>query len=139
MANALAWMVVLFTTVMTCRVAAEDIVDIWNYVGEPISVHCRDQFTDKGQIQVDHTKDYVFTLQPNKEGTTQYVCSFIWALNRTQEFPVWKGSSYTDRNPCSDPGPCLYKVTQTGFYVYTKNIALQGQSTWRIFKKWIIP
>lgn len=113
---------------------------IWNYVGEPILVHCHDQFTDLEQHDVPHDTDYVFTFYQNPDGTTVYSCSFVWGLNKTQEFPVWKGEKVAS-NPtkdCGAPGSfkCLYKVTRAGFFMAVPALGHGNLSIWFFINLW---
>ena len=119
------------------------LVNIYNYVGDSITVHCKDQFTDLKPQRIAHGADYTFKVQPNQEETTLYTCSFIWGLNTFQEFPVWRGSSYQDSSICGATASrkCLYKATQKGIFVATSSIPVsrpEGASTWALFRNWII-
>jgi hypothetical protein len=117
------------------------LVDIYNYVEDPITVHCKDQFTDLKPQSIAPGADYTFKVQPNQEETTLYTCSFVWGLNMSQEFPVWRGSSYQDSSICGAMASrkCLYKATQKGIFVATSSIPVsrpEGASTWVLFRNW---
>ena len=120
------------------------LVNIYNYVGDSITVHCKDQFTDLKPQRIAHGADYTFKVQPNQEETTVYTCSFVWGrLNMFQEFPVWRGSSYQDSSTCGATASrkCLYKATQKGILVATSSIPVsrpEGASTWALSRNWII-
>lgn len=116
-------------------------VTIWNYVGEPILVHCRDQFTDLEQQDLPHDTDYVFTFYETPDGLTLYSCSFVWGLNKTQEFAVWKGAKVPQSsNPKQDCGAginkCLYKVTKDGFYMASPSVGHGTLYNWLFVNLW---
>lgn len=117
------------------------LVNIWNNVGEPITVHCKDQFTDLMPQRIAHGEDYIIKVQPNREETTLYTCSFLWGLNRSQEFPVWAGTSHHNPSICGAVGSrkCLYEVSQQGIFVANSSMSV-GQpevgSTWQLLREW---
>jgi hypothetical protein len=118
------------------------LVDIWNNVGEPITVHCKDLFTDLMPQRIGHGENYIIRVQPNREETTVYTCSFLWGLNRSQELAVWAGTSH--HNPPSICGAvgsrkCLYEVSQQGILVANSSMSVgqpEGGSTWQLFREW---
>lgn len=124
--------------------AAPGLVGIYNNVGDQITVHCKDQLTDLMPQRIAHGADYTFKVQPDREETTMYTCSFEWGINMSQEFPVWGGSRY--RQGISICGAvasrkCLYKDTQKGIFVATSLIPVsrsKGASTWALFKNWTV-
>lgn len=136
------WLSILVALAIACMAAQGaplPSVTIWNYVGEPILVHCHDQFTDFEQQDVAHDTDYVFTFYQNPNGMTLFSCSFVWGLNKTQEFPVWKGEK-VQTNPKKDCGAgsfqCLYKVSKEGFYMASPAMDHGGPSNWFFINLW---
>jgi hypothetical protein len=129
-----ALVVTIFVLGTAGQVTSEALVDIINYCGEPISVHCKSHDSDLGRIMIDISEDFMFKFTANVFGTTLFWCSFEWGIE-TQYFPVWEGSNYVDRPPCSQTGTCLYKVAPDGFYWATTQKA-QGNSFWTFYKKW---
>ncbi|KAG0590780.1 hypothetical protein KC19_1G126100 [Ceratodon purpureus] len=129
--------------IITAQGAPLSSVTIWNYVGDQILVHCHDQFTDLEQQKVPHATDYVFTFIQNPDGTTMYTCSFVWGLNKSQEFPVWEGDK-VQSNPVKNCGAgsfkCLYKVTKDGFYMDSAaaSSGSGGLSNWFFINLWAV-
>lgn len=139
-------LIVAFTTacieslIIRAQGAPLSSVTIWNNVGDTISTHCHDQFTDLERQEVPHASDYIFTFYQNPDGTTVYSCSFVWGLDKTQEFPVWEGSK-VQIDPAKNCGDgtfkCLYKVTKEGFYMASPTSSGQGRlAEWVFMNLW---
>ena len=85
-------------------------VDVYNYVGEPIHVHCdhEDKTLEDGRLL-----GWKFT--PAIFGNTKYTCSFRWGA-KTREFPVWVDGGVCGsvaKRPCTH---CVWRVTPVGFF-----------------------
>lgn len=119
---------------MTTKVASEALVDIINYAGEPIFVHCKSHNSDLGRVMIDPNDDFLFKFNSNIFGTTLFWCTFELESEK-QDFPVWKGTNYSDRPPCSVQQICLYKVALDGIYWATSTNS-KGPSFWTFYKKW---
>lgn len=109
-------------------------VEIINYVGEAIHVHCQSGDTNLQMQELEVDEHYMFKFKPNFIGSTSYWCEFIWG-DKTQDFNVWRGEDYYNRMPCAVTGPCVYKVAPEGFYWATSALPNDDEA-WTFWKQW---
>ena len=69
------------------------LVNIYNYVGDSITVHCKDRFTDLKTQRIAHGADYTFKVQPSREETTLYTSSFVGASTCSKSFLSGEGAA----------------------------------------------